>query len=117
MSLKECPSGHNGAVAEPYLTELRALALSWENADPAVGPLDCRHFFSGAAAYRGGGIVATLTPVGLAFKVPNTVRTELLGSERAIELRYFPDAPIKKDYVLFPKGDIQPVEAARLLIR
>ncbi len=57
-------------MAEPYLTDLQELADQWFRADAAVGVLECRHFFSGAAAYRDGAIVASLTPVGLAFKVP-----------------------------------------------
>ena len=103
-------------MAEPYLTELRALAHEWSRADDDVGELECRHFFSGAAAYRDGAIVATLTPVGLAFKVPPEVRDDLLTRGVASELSYFPDAPVKRDYVLYPTGTVvEPDEAARLL--
>jgi len=104
-------------MAEPYLTELRDLAIEWTRADPGVGDLDCRHFFSGAAAYRDGAIVASLTPVGLAFKVPTEVRDDLLAREVASELSYFPDAPVKRDYVLFPTGTVvEPSHAVRLLL-
>jgi hypothetical protein len=104
-------------MAEPYLTELRALADEWSRADDGVGELECRHFFSGAAAYRDGAIVATLTPVGLAFKVLATVRDDLLARGVASELSYFPNAPVKRDYVLFPAGTVvEPGEAARLLL-
>lgn len=101
-------------MAEPYLTELRDLAIEWTRADPGVGDLACRHFFSGAAAYRDGTIVATLTPVGLAFKVAAKLRDELLARGVASELRYFPDAPIKRDCVLFSTV-IEPDAAVRLL--
>jgi hypothetical protein len=104
-------------MAEPYLTELRKLAIVWSRADTNVGDLDCRHFFSGAAAYRDGAIVATLTPVGLAFKVPAEVRDDLLAREAAVELSYFPNAPVKRDYVLFPTDTVvEPSDAARLLL-
>lgn len=102
-------------MAEPYLSKLEALAAVWQHSDPGVGEIECRHFFSGAAAYRDGAIAATLTPVGLAFKVPSLVRDELLGDGAAIELRYFPDAPVKRDYVLFPAGELEPEKAVRLL--
>ena len=104
-------------MAEPYLTQLKNLADQWMSADQRVGALECRHFFSGAAVYRNGVIAASLTPVGLAFKVPVEVHDELLSSGLASPLRYFPGAPIKPDYVLFPEGmDIDPRDAAQLLL-
>ena len=81
-----------------------------------VGALECRHFFSGAAVYRDGSIVASLTPVGLAFKVKAEVRQSLLDSGRATPLRYFPESPIKHDYVLFAGSTIGIHEATRLLV-
>jgi TfoX/Sxy family transcriptional regulator of competence genes len=96
---------------------LKDLASRWSDADNGIGRLDCRHFFSGAAAYRRGSIVASLTPVGLAFKVSTDVRVELLSSGRASPLRYFPDAPVKRDYVLFASAsDVMPEDAARLIL-
>jgi len=104
-------------MAEPYLTDLRELADLWRNVDDRVGVLECRHFFSGAAVYRGGAIAATLTPVGLAFKVSDQVRDDLLGSGRAVALRYFPTGPVKRHYVLFPTATtVDAGQAARLLL-
>ena len=71
-------------------------------ADNRVGPLGCRHFFSGAAAYREEAIVATLTPVGLAFKVSTEVHDAVLAEGGAVPLRYFPESPIKKNYGALP---------------
>lgn len=65
---------------------------------------ECKHFFSGAALYVDGRITLTLTPVGLALKLPDVTKDELFAKKSAVPLRYFPNAPIKKDYVLFPKG-------------
>ncbi len=64
--------------------------------------LTCKHFFSGAAGYANGRIFITLTTVGLALKLPEETRAALLD-KGAEALRYFPNAPIKKDYVLIPK--------------
>ena len=66
--------------------------------------LECRHFFSGAALYVDKRICISLTPVGLAMKLPEETKNRLLESKTAMPLRYFPKAPIKKDYVLFPNG-------------
>ncbi|MFV1960698.1 MAG: hypothetical protein ACC658_02595 [Acidimicrobiia bacterium] len=99
------------------MTELKELADTWIRVDDRVGVLECRHFFSGAAVYREGSIVASLTPVGLAFKVPSEVHDSLLSSGRAAPLRYFPTAPIKRDYVLFSSGSsLDPANAARLIL-
>ncbi|MEA2001868.1 MAG: hypothetical protein U9N84_08300 [Actinomycetota bacterium] len=103
-------------MAEPYLTDLRKLAERWTASDGSVGSLECRHFFSGAAAYRDHSVVATLTPVGLAFKVNPETREFLLSSGEAVPLRYFPESPIKKDYVLFSEGDVDPRMAAQLIL-
>ena len=104
-------------MAEPYLTDLRALIDEWRDADDRVGDMECRHFFSGAAAYRDGAIVASLTPVGLAFKVPEEVHDALLDRGQAVPLRYFPEGPIKKNYVLFdPPASLSSADAARLLL-
>ena len=104
-------------MAEPYLTDLKELADQWSSADVEVGVLECRHFFSGAAVYREDAIVASLTPVGLAFKVAAEVHDELVGNGVASPLRYFPTGPIKKNYVLFsdPAG-VTPRDAARMLL-
>lgn len=103
-------------MAEPYLADLKKMATEWMDADHRVGVLECRHFFSGAAAYRDSSIVASLTPVGLAFKVRTEVREYLLDSGRAHPLRYFPKSPIKRDYVLFPESPIDTQEAIRLIV-
>ena len=66
--------------------------------------LNCRHFFSGAALYVNNNICLTLTPVGLGLKLPAAQRTELLTAGLAVPLRYFPKAPIKQAYALFPEG-------------
>ncbi len=84
--------------------------------DDRVGVLECRHFFSGAAVYRDNSILASLTPVGLAFKVSTEVHDMLVDSGRAVPLRYFPNSPIKRGYVLFPDMTIDPNDAARLIL-
>jgi len=91
----------DGPMAKEYLERLDVLLA------PAVrklGPgmrIEIKHFFSGAAAYADGRICISLTPAGLAMKLPENSRSKLLKAG-AKALRYFPKAPIKKDYVVFP---------------
>ena len=66
--------------------------------------LECKHFFSGAALYVDERICISLTPVGLAIKLPEATKDKLLKNKTAVPLKYFPKGPIKKDYVLFPDG-------------
>ena len=88
-------------MVETHVQALRSLLEgATSNADPGVA-IECKHFFSGAAAYADGRIFMTLTSVGLALKLPDRSRTALL-KDGAAPLRYFPKGPIKKDYVLIP---------------
>ena len=72
--------------------------------------IQCKHFFGGAAAYCAGRIFMTLTSRGLALKLPKDSR-ELLISRGAMPLRYFTNAPTKKDYVVLPHSLADDMEA------
>ncbi len=88
-------------MAEPYLQDLRDLLDRLAPIAGVTQDLTCRHFFAGAAAYAEGRIFMTLTPVGLAVKLPPARCEELLAAGGK-PLRYFPGAPVKKAYVLLP---------------
>ena len=91
-------------MAKEYLDKLTAF-IDGAKPDWLDGAyLECKHFFSGAALYADKKICISLTPVGLAMKLPEETRNRLLINKTAVSLRYFPKGPIKKDYVLFPNG-------------
>ena len=73
--------------------------------------LEIKHFFSGAAVYINGKICVTLTPVGLALKLPEASRRTLLNRKGTKTLRYFPKGPIKKDYIILPNAMIKDKKA------
>jgi TfoX/Sxy family transcriptional regulator of competence genes len=90
-------------MAKLYLDDLTALI---ERAAPAFADGDviaCRHLFGGAAAYVNGRIFMSLTPVGLALKLPE-LRRDALKSAGGAALRYFPNGPVKVDYVVLPEA-------------
>jgi len=89
-------------MAHPYLENLNFLA-ELHLADRS--DVECRHFFSGAALYSNGTICASLSPVGLAFKLSESRCSELIESGSACPLRYFEKSPTKKGYVLFRDFD------------
>src|SRR5712692_9358146 len=89
-------------MAEAQLRTLRSLLERLAANPDRKDTIECKHFFSGAAAYANGRIFMTLTTVGLALKLPQASREHLIGNG-ARPLRYFPKGPIKKDYVVVPK--------------
>ncbi len=86
-------------MAQPYLDQLRALVSAADGRRNLV----CKHFFSGAAVYVEGNICASLTPKGLAFKLPETRCNDLFKQGKAIPLKYFDRSPIKRGYALLPE--------------
>jgi len=90
-------------MAKQYFERLEALPGPVARDLPPEAELEIEHFFSGgAAAYAQGRICITLTPAGLALKLPEAARGRLMMAG-AKPLRYFPKGPIKKDYVLVPR--------------
>jgi len=90
-------------MAQIYLDQLNTLMQrAVGNRFPAA-QLTCKHFFSGAAVYANGKICMSLTPVGFALKLPPEVRDRLLKEKGTKPLQYFPQGPIKKEYVILPK--------------
>lgn len=91
-------------MAKEYVDKLSAFIESVTSDYSENINLECKHFFSGAALYADERICITLTPVGLAMKLPEDTKERLLKNKKAVPLRYFPKGPIKKEYVLFPGG-------------
>lgn len=95
-------------MAHPYLGQIQELIndIDFGNSD-----IECKHFFSGAAVYANGIIVASLSPKGLAFKLSESRCAEILSMGLAIPLRYFDKSPVKRGYVLFAdKGQLRKAE-------
>jgi TfoX/Sxy family transcriptional regulator of competence genes len=91
-------------MAKEYLEKLSELTKRTSLKELKDIKLEVKHFFSGAALYVNGKICATLTPKGFAIKLPEKNREKLLKEGKAKKLRYFPKAPIKKDYIILPKA-------------
>jgi len=93
-------------MAEPYLTEIKLVIERALGEIEGANGVVCKHFFSGAAAYMDGQIFMSLSPVGLALKLPPEKRDELFA-QGGSALRYFPKAPVKKGYVVLPKNLVE----------
>ncbi len=103
-------------MAKKYLERLSAEVHRATPESVRGVELECKHFFSGAALYANGKICASLTPVGFAIKLPGHLRARLLEQRRARPLRYFANAPVKKEYVVLVRAIVgNPAELSRWL--
>ena len=104
-------------MARIYLDQLRSLFQKMELTALENMNLEFKHFFSGGAVYANGKICMTLTPVGFAIKLSKPDIDSLLELKGNKRLRYFPNAPIKKDYVLLSDNILTHAESFSRLIR
>jgi TfoX/Sxy family transcriptional regulator of competence genes len=88
-------------MVESFRADLAALISRSGLSSRDRGRIECRHFFSGAAAYADGKIFMSLSPAGLALKLPED-RCADLTAAGAGPLKYFAKSPIKKGYVVLP---------------
>lgn len=79
----------------------KALRAILEAAAPDI-ELTFRAMFGGILAYVAGRPVASLSDVGLALKAGGAEYAALLAVPGAAALRYEPDAPPSKSYVVVP---------------
>jgi hypothetical protein len=100
-------------MAKAYFEKLSQLIIDLNIESDIDTILETRHFFSGAALYANRAICASWTPVGLAFKLPQTDVTRLIANNRAKPLRYFARGNIKKDYVLFENPQQEEIDVWR----
>ena len=104
-------------MAKQHLEQLTALIRQATSGRFKDAKLECKHFFSGAAVYANGRICMSLTPVGFAMKLPEEARNALLKQKGVKHLRYFPNGPIKKDYVILPKTMLTDMKTLRRWVR
>jgi hypothetical protein len=93
-------------MAKEYFEKLAKLVEALDKDGELTGTMQVKHFFSGAALYVNEKICVSLSPVGLAFKLPKEEVDELINSGRAIPLKYFPKGPEKRGYALFEEPDL-----------
>ena len=103
-------------MAEPYLERLTQMVDGLEPLQIRDVILECKHFFSGAALYANGKMCASLSPVGFALKLPEDQRRGLIGEGKGEVFRFFPNGPIKRDYVALSKSVIQDKKVLQELV-
>jgi TfoX/Sxy family transcriptional regulator of competence genes len=91
----------------------KALRILFSAAAPPDLELLFRPMFGGIMAYARGKPLASLSNVGLALKAPPALMAEFLAAPGALPLRYEPDAPPSKSYVVVPPAVLADREALR----
>ena len=77
-----------------------------------------RPMFGGLFAYADGKPFASLSDVGLALKFAGSERDAILALPGAAPLRYEPDQPASKSYVLVPEAMLsEPAELRSWVVR
>ena len=104
-------------MAKEYLEKLSNLIKKIYPTKPKNIEIITKHFFSGAAIFANGIICITLIPVGLAIKLPEKQRERLINEKNAKPLRYFPNAPIKKEYIVLPESKISNIIELRKIFK
>ncbi len=84
-----------------------------ERASPPDLELAFRPMFGGIMGYAHGKPFASLSDVGLALKVAGLDRDALLAVEGSAPLRYAPDQPPSKSYVVVPQVMLEDNDALR----
>ena len=93
-------------MAKMYFNQLNNLLDELNLRETISGPLEVKHFFSGAALYINHKICVSLSPAGLAFKLADDKTLKLIDEGHAKPLKYFANGHIKKDYALFENPDL-----------
>lgn len=94
----------------------KALQAVLADAAPPDLELMFKPMFGGVLAYAYGKPLASLSDVGLALKASGALNAEFLGVPGAVPLRYEPDAPPSKTYVVVPDAMLGDREALRAWI-
>ena len=102
------------SMAEPYLSQFSKQIVGIQI--PNV-TLICKHFFSGAAVYTNGKIIASYSHAGVAIKLPEEERKRLIQGRQGTVFRFFPRGPIKKEYVLITEPVLDDEQAFERLIK
>ena len=91
----------------------KALQAILSDAAPPDLALVFKPMFGGILAYAHGKPLASLSDVGLALKASGALNAEFLAAPGAMALRYEPDAPASKTYVVVPDGMLSDRAALR----
>ena len=93
-------------MAKVYYEQLNRLVDELSLRGLSSATMEIKHFFSGAALYFDGVICASISPMGMSFKLSDIDVNELIQSRKAVPLKYFPKGNIKKGYALFESPDL-----------
>jgi len=97
-------------MTKKYFNDLQTLYEKLELDQKTRDEIELKYFVSGAALYFESTILVSLSPMGLAFKLPDEQVVKLMIEGDAVPLKYFPKGNTKNKYAMFPLPDLEDVK-------
>ena len=97
-------------MVKEYFEKLSNLIIEFDLEAEIDVPTEVKDFFTGAVLYVNKEIRVSLSPVGLAIKLPEKKVETLIKSGCAKPFKYYSKGPIKQGYALFESPDLTNIE-------
>jgi TfoX/Sxy family transcriptional regulator of competence genes len=104
-------------MSEPSLEELQDKLSAAVEVLMLDGDLSFKSMFGGISGYLNGRVFASLSNIGLALKLSAEDQVALLKQAGAKRLRYEPDAPESKQYIVVPEAIQDSCEALSIWVK
>lgn len=104
-------------MSEVSLEELQDRLQAAAETLNLVMDLSFKSMFGGVSGYVKGMVFASLSNIGLALKLSAADQAVLLLEEEAKRLRYEPDAPKSKQYIIVPNALLDDSEALAVWVK
>lgn len=97
-------------MVKEYFEKLSKLILEIDLEAEIDVPIEIKDFYTGAVLYVNKSIRVSLSPVGLAIKLPEKKVETLIKKGNAKSFKYYPKGPTKIGYALFESPDLSNTE-------
>ena len=97
-------------MVKEYFEKLSNLIIEFDLEAEIDVPTEVKDFYTGAVLYVNKAIRVSLSPVGLAIKLPEKKVETLIKNGCAKPFKYYSKSPIKKGYALFESPDLTNIE-------
>jgi len=97
-------------MVKEYFDKLSKLIIEFDLEAEIDVPTEVKDFYTGAVLYVNKAIRVSLSPVGLAIKLPEKMVKTLLKNGSAKPFKYYSKGPIKQGYALFESPDLTNIE-------
>ena len=97
-------------MVKEYFEKLSKLIIEVDLESEIDVPTEVKDFYTGAVLYVNKAIRVSLSPVGLAIKLPEKKVETLIKNGSAKQFKYYSKGPVKQGYALFESPDLTNIE-------